>query len=212
MRKIVKWIILGVASLIFIVIIAGVYKFNYLANQDGYDVDGNKIEESHNSEVLLKWFNLNTSNAFYVKIPGTKIECEITELIASDSSSYAKGYYVVEDEKGEVIIDNLGIVALNQAIDNSIYLVIPFSTSNQGSGLFKYLGTFMIDYQDKTIIHIDSYFLGDRIKINSIKYDGIENLQIELNIHSKNQAMSEILSDLKVVELNVVDGNFLGLY
>ena len=209
MIKIVKWVIIGVASLILIVIIAGVYKFNYLANQDGYDVDGNKIEESHNSEILLKWFNLNTSNAFYIKIPETKIECEITKLIASDSSSYAKGYYVVGDEKGEVIINNLDIVALNQAIDNRIYLVIPFSTSNQGSGLFKYLGTFMLDYQDKTIIHIDSYFLGDRIKINSIKYDGIEKLQIELNSHSKNQAMSEIPSDLKVVELNIVDGNFL---
>ena len=44
MKKIIKWILIGVAVIIFIVIIAGMYKFNYLANQPGYDVDGNKIE------------------------------------------------------------------------------------------------------------------------------------------------------------------------
>ena len=205
MKKTIKWVILGVASVAIIVIIAGMYKFNYLANQPGYDVDGNKIEDSYRSEVLLKWFNLNTPNDFYVKIPDTNIECKITELIDSDSSSYAKGNYVDDEEKGEVIIDNSKIVALNQSIKDVVFLVIPFSISNQGSGLFKYLGLFKIDYKAKTISQIDSYFLGDRIKINSIKYDGIDKLQVELNIHSQNQAMSEIPSELKVLELNVDD-------
>lgn len=36
-------IILGIAALLFIAVaFAGMYKFNYLANQPGYDVDGNK--------------------------------------------------------------------------------------------------------------------------------------------------------------------------
>lgn len=208
MKKIVKWVVIGVTSLILIVIIAGMYKFNYLANQDGYDVDGNKIEESQNSEVLLKLFSLKTSNAFYVKVPETKAKCEMTELITSDSTIYTKGHYVVGDERGEVIIDNLNTVSLNKTTENGVYLVIPFTVSNQGSGLFVYLGTFMLDYQDKTITHIDSYFLGDRIKINSIKYDGNENIQIKFNTHSKGQAMSEVPSHLKVLELNVVDGKY----
>lgn len=42
--KIIKGIIIGVVVIIVLVALAGMYKFNYLANQEGYDVDGNKIE------------------------------------------------------------------------------------------------------------------------------------------------------------------------
>ena len=44
MKKIIKWILISVAVIILLVIIAGMYKFNYLANQPGYDCDGNRIE------------------------------------------------------------------------------------------------------------------------------------------------------------------------
>ena len=71
MKKSIKRVIIGIASVILIVIIAGMYKFNYLANKPGYNVDGNKIEGIHKSEDLLKWFSLNTSNCFYVRIPYT---------------------------------------------------------------------------------------------------------------------------------------------
>ncbi len=32
------------AIILFFVAVAGMYKFNYLSSQPGYDVDGNKIE------------------------------------------------------------------------------------------------------------------------------------------------------------------------
>jgi len=44
--KITKGIIIGVVVIIVLIAIAGMYKFNYLANQSGYDVDGNKIEST----------------------------------------------------------------------------------------------------------------------------------------------------------------------
>ncbi|PLX21266.1 hypothetical protein C0584_03005 [Candidatus Parcubacteria bacterium] len=43
-RKIIKWIIIIIVTVIFLVALAGIYKFNYLANKEGYDVDGNKIK------------------------------------------------------------------------------------------------------------------------------------------------------------------------
>jgi len=46
MKKIAKWIILSFTTIIIFIIIAGIYKFNYLSNHEGYDVDGNKIETS----------------------------------------------------------------------------------------------------------------------------------------------------------------------
>ena len=44
MKKVIKWVIICIVSIIIFVALAGMYKFNYLANQPGYDCDGNKIE------------------------------------------------------------------------------------------------------------------------------------------------------------------------
>lgn len=45
MKKILKIIIIGIILIISSVAVLGSYKFNYLANKQGYDVDGNKIKD-----------------------------------------------------------------------------------------------------------------------------------------------------------------------
>ena len=206
-KRVTKWILISTGAITMI--IAGFYTFNYL-EQQGDDCDCNKTEIVNNSEVLLNWFNLKTANQFYIKIPETNKECKITEIIESDSLLYAKGSYVNGEERGEVYIDNREILALNQTTEDIAYLVIPFSISNQGSGTFKYLGLFELNYKVKTINQIDSYFLGDRVKINSMKYDDTEKLQVELKIHSNNQGMSEAPSALKLLKFKVRDGDSFG--
>jgi len=42
-KKTLKWVIISLVTIVTIVILAGIYKFNYLASQEGYDCDGNKI-------------------------------------------------------------------------------------------------------------------------------------------------------------------------
>ena len=55
MKKIIKWVVITLLTVLILVILAGMYKFNYLASKDGYDCDGNKIEKivdlsvSHNN-------------------------------------------------------------------------------------------------------------------------------------------------------------------
>jgi flagellar basal body-associated protein FliL len=39
-----KKILIAVVVVIVLIALAGMYKFNYLASQEGYDADGNKIE------------------------------------------------------------------------------------------------------------------------------------------------------------------------
>jgi len=39
-----KKIIILLTSIFIIIALAGIYKFNYLSSQPGYDVDGNKID------------------------------------------------------------------------------------------------------------------------------------------------------------------------
>ena len=41
MKKTIKWILITLFFLLVVIILAGMYKFNYLASQEGYDVDGN---------------------------------------------------------------------------------------------------------------------------------------------------------------------------
>ena len=46
MKKTIKWIAITLLTLLVLVMLAGMYKFNYLSSQEGYDCDGNKIEKS----------------------------------------------------------------------------------------------------------------------------------------------------------------------
>ncbi len=43
MKKVLKWLVITLVTFVIIAILAGMYKFNYLASQEGYDCDGNKI-------------------------------------------------------------------------------------------------------------------------------------------------------------------------
>ena len=55
MKKIIKWIAITLLTALILVVLAGMYKFNYLSSQEGYDCDGNRIEKivdlskSHNN-------------------------------------------------------------------------------------------------------------------------------------------------------------------
>ena len=43
MKKLLKWSLIVLLTVIIFVALAGMYKFNYLASQEGYNCDGNKI-------------------------------------------------------------------------------------------------------------------------------------------------------------------------
>ena len=48
MKKAIKWILIILPIILILLILAGMYKFNYLASKNGYDCDGNKIETPKN--------------------------------------------------------------------------------------------------------------------------------------------------------------------
>lgn len=53
MNKAKKTILVSLSVIALAVAIAGMYKFNYLANQDGYDVDGNKISIYNDNNTVI---------------------------------------------------------------------------------------------------------------------------------------------------------------
>ncbi|RZT95600.1 hypothetical protein EV201_0223 [Ancylomarina subtilis] len=159
--------------------------------------------ETYQSEVMLKLFSIKTSNDLIIKIPETNTSCKINKIIDKDSLHIFEGHYAEGEERGVVYIDYKNIVALNQSTENETYLIIPFSVSNQGSGIFRYIGLFDLNHKDMTIKHVDSKFLGDRIKLESIQYDGNKVVQIKMKIHSKEQSMSQTPTETKEIDFNV---------
>ena len=53
MKKIMAIILVLIVLVVIGVVLAGMYKFNYLASQPGYDVDGNKITQEMNDIANL---------------------------------------------------------------------------------------------------------------------------------------------------------------
>jgi hypothetical protein len=46
MKKIILIVASTLSGTFLLIVLAGMYKFNYLASLDGYNVDGNKIEDT----------------------------------------------------------------------------------------------------------------------------------------------------------------------
>jgi len=167
--------------------------------------------DTYQSEVMLKLFNFKTSNDLIIKIPEINADCKIIEIIDIDSTHIAKGNYAKDEEKGIVFIDYLKILALNESLEDLIYFVIPFTVSNQGSGVFNYIGLFELNTKEAKIKHSNSKFLGDRIKLESVKYDGNKLIQVQIKVHSKEQSMSASPSETKeisfIIEKNKLQNN-----
>lgn len=59
MKKTITIIVGIVLAIIILIALAGMYKFNYLANQPGYDADGNKVQEN----LQVDYINLTVVDA-----------------------------------------------------------------------------------------------------------------------------------------------------
>jgi len=73
--KITKGIIIGVVVTITLVALAGMYKFNYLSGQEGYDVDGNKIEVEEKEVDVEVSHELTTGEETFA-VGAEQVDCE----------------------------------------------------------------------------------------------------------------------------------------
>jgi len=172
------------------------------------NVKTQKNTESYQSPVMLNLFSIKTSNDFTIKIPETDTYCKMTQIISNDTIHLVKGDYKEGEVRGEVYIDYTKIVALNQTSGNESLMTIPFSISNQGSGIFTYVGLFNLNNKSGQIKHLDSKFLGDRINLESIEYDGNHLVQVKMKVHSKEQSMSQTPTEIKEMDF-YIDGDKL---
>ncbi len=163
-----------------------------------------KTTKTNQSEVMQKLFQVKTSSGLFVVVPTNKnVECKIDKLVEFDTRFFAKGNYKDGEERGEILIDYKKQTPLNFSTENEKYSLIPFILSNQGSGSFYYLGLFLLNKKDARSEHISSFFLGDRIKIESIKQVADNTAEISIKTHSGEQALSEEPSETKIISVKV---------
>ncbi len=186
------WIVLfAFIGIPVLVLLAGIYRFNftnadiYMELADGevvqYDDLMREVEENGYSKVMLSLFSIRTKEDLSIQLPKQSAETPVwVPLARIDSQATqrsAVGDYTVGEERGTVSLNYDTIRTLNPEADNkkednqTIIFVAPFSVSNQGSGIFYYLGVFEQNNQKFTVLHKDSFFLGDRINLVSIEPD-----------------------------------------
>lgn len=192
---IILFAFIGIPVLVLLASI-GIYRFNftsadiYMELADGeviqYDDLMREIEENGYSKVMLSLFSIRTKEDLKIQLPeqpeDSPVWVPLRNIDSQATHRSAVGDYTLEEESGTVAlsydtIQTLNPVAYKQKADNQtadnqkIVLVAPFSVSDQGTGLFYYLGLFEQDNQKMSVQHRDSFLLGNRVNIVSIQPD-----------------------------------------
>ena len=79
-----KKILIGIGIIILIVILAGIYKFDYLANQPGYNVDGNKIAVETSGVEVEKSAKISSISPIEFKKLAESGEYQIIDVRTAD--------------------------------------------------------------------------------------------------------------------------------
>lgn len=195
----IKKIIFAIFIVITLVIAAGIVRFN-VTNDDIYVVqtDGQVVpfETSNNANVMLTLFSFKTDNYWQIQLPDSDAKARLTDIKEYDDLHLAVGEYQDGEEYGLVSVDYNKITTLNLSnFDEEMVFAAPFSVSNQGTGVFWYLGLFTLNTNTAEIRQMDAFFLGDRIKITELKpdepFDITSSLLITYFKHSQTQSMAD---------------------
>lgn len=187
-----------------------------LVNVTRYMGDNTNKAAGYHSEVIRTLFAMETSSDFIINLPDSDSNSDtstdkstgviLTSIIdLGTPNGKAQGNYQIAEECGEVLLDYLFINVLGpMTADNKMYFVAPFTVSNQGSGVFTYVGLFEQDIGNQTIQHLDSYFIGDRIKLNEMRlWDS--KVELSFNQHGEQQAYAEVPTETVHLTLGVDD-------
>lgn len=203
----IRKILLVILTLILLVVAAGIYRFNF-TNDDIYVVQTddqvvpfdttNNVDPKNN--VMLMLFSFDIDRYWQIQLPDSEAKAPLTDLREYDDLHLATGKYQDGDEHGLVSLDYYNITPLHLgSIDDEMVFSAPFSVSNQGTGTFWYLGLFNLNTNTGEIGQIDTFFLGDRIKVNELKtdepFDVTSSLYVSYFKHDQKQSMAEIPSE-----------------
>lgn len=111
-------------------------------------------------------------------------------LVAPAGDGLASQPYRDDAERGKISLHTAMLMAVSKVGTNrgETYVAAPFTVSNQGSGLFWYIGLFRRNMDVFTLV--DSRFLGDRIADVALT-DQIQMVEVTFKDHAPGQPFSE---------------------
>ncbi|MGF1907401.1 hypothetical protein [Aliivibrio salmonicida] len=196
-------IVLVILTVILLVVAAGIYRFNF-TNDDIYVVQSDDQAVSFDTasnldsknNVMLTLFSFDIDRYWQIQLPNSEAKAPLTDLREYNDVHLAIGKYQEGDEHGLVSLDYYKITSLNfGSVEDEMVFSAPFSVSNQGTGTFWYLGLFKLNTNTGEIGQIDTFFLGDRIKLEELKpdepFDVTSSLHVIYLKHSPQQSMAE---------------------
>lgn len=194
-----KKILLLAALVSSVVLAAGVYRFNF-TNDDIYVVQENgqvvPLATQDNTPVMRTLFSIYTDKYWQIELPDSGLKVPLTEPKNGNGQHFALGRYQQGEERGVVHVDYPRITVLNFTfVEDEMMFAVPFSVSNQGSGVFWYLGLFQMNTRHGDIKQLDTLWVGDRVVITALNtdepFDVTSSLQLSYLKHSAKHSMAE---------------------
>lgn len=201
------------------IVAAGVYYFSgtdkdiHQVQTDGQVVHVTPVGTHSNNNVMLTLFSLQTKQYWQIQLPDSTAKAPLTELKESNGIHLATGRYQDGDEYGVVSVEYDKITPLNLGKKSGeMVFTAPFAVSNQGSGIFWYLGLFQLNTSTAVIKQIDTIFLGDRIIIKGLQpdepFDVTSSVQVTFYHYGPKQSMAETPSELVEQHIKVSMAGF----
>lgn len=147
--------------MLVVVILAGVYRFSLSDEEILAKFPSSQVSYDPVVETV---FDLKTTNPWTIKVPETDAYAFIDEIDAPKAIAF--GRYDSGVERGVATVDTKSLAAVT--LGEATFFVAPMWISNQGSGVFYYLGLFKHDQQRSRVVLVDQLFLGDRVKIQTL--------------------------------------------
>ncbi|GLQ76292.1 hypothetical protein [Vibrio penaeicida] len=188
--------------LLVVVIVAAVYRFS-LTDEEIYAKQGVTVKSEQTGEtdqVMLKLFALKDAQPWLVSVPESLSKAQLTQVVGDPENARAKGFYSVDGQRGEVILNFLEITPLNYGEPSeAMTFVAPYVVTTQGTGVFHYLGLFRLVYDKKVVEQLDYTFIADRAQNVDVAtdepFDVSESVVVRYLAHSASQPLSETPSD-----------------
>ncbi|WP_373960308.1 hypothetical protein [Vibrio gigantis] len=147
--------------MLVVVILAGVYRFSLSDEEILAKFPSSQVTYDPVVETV---FDMKTTNPWTIKVPETNAYAFINEIDVLKAIAF--GRYDSGVERGVVTVDTKSLSAVT--LGNLSFFIAPMWISNQGSGVFYYLGLFKHDQQRSRVVLVDQLLLGDRVQIQTL--------------------------------------------
>ncbi|HDM8194662.1 TPA: hypothetical protein P0E36_000773 [Vibrio harveyi] len=186
--------------LLAVVIIAGIYRFSL--SDDEIMAKFPQTQAQSNS-IVAEVLGIQSRNPWTVQVPE---QGAVTFLDEWDKEhGFLKGQYDAGATKGEVLVPTEFIAQRN--VSETPWIVAPVIVTTQGSGAFYYIGLFKFDAVPSRVVLLNSVFIGDRIKMSSLKWNSDTQISLSYLQHGEDQAMAEQPNQLITTTLKRVGNN-----